>query len=321
MAVLSIVQVALLLVTVVGQVEDCPPWFERLNTTWRGTSVTYCACSSASSDHIVCDQKQQQSSLRLASCVFYDPQADDVVTAACPFLFPKHIIKNNVIPLPQEVSELNAFICGNLSREVKGPLCGKCVNGTGASIYSIGNECVPCSPVNVVYYLLLQYLPTTVIVLVVAVFRPNVTAPPMAHYILFCNTIVLFFKFIVSYYTYFVSSAQNILQLFNKVVLTVCAVWSFDALFFVSPPLCISPHIEGIYKPFIDFLATLYPFILLLLMYIGIELHGRNFKPIVILWRALYRIFVQFYTTWEPNASMIQAFSSLFFYHIPKSSL
>ena len=48
-------------------------------------------------------------------------------------------------------------------------------------------------------------------------------------------------------------------------------------------------------------------------MYIGIELHGRNFKPIVILWRPLHRVFVQFYTTWEPSASMIQAFSSLFF--------
>ena len=129
MAVLSIVQVILLLVTVVGktvQVADCPPWFERVNTTWRDINVTYCACSSTDSFYIKCDQKQKQSSLRLASCVFYDSQADDVVVTGCPFLFPKHKIENNVIPLPQNVSELNTFICGNLSREVKWPLCGKC---------------------------------------------------------------------------------------------------------------------------------------------------------------------------------------------------
>ena len=314
MAVLSIV---ILLVTVVGnteQVGDCPPWFEWVNATWPSTNGTYCACSSTSLDfYIRCDQRQQQSSLRLASCVFYDSQADDVVVAACPFLFPKHMIKNNVIPLPQNVSELNAIICGNLSREVKGPLCGKCVNGTGPSIYSIGNECVPCSPVNVVYYLLLQYLPTTFIVLVVVVFRLNVTAAPMAHYVLFCNMIVLYFKFIVLYFTKFVLSAYYQLQFLSKVVLTLCAVWSFDALFFVSPPLCISPHLEDIYKPFIDFLAILYPFILLLLMYIGIELHGRDFKPIVILWKPFQKILVRFYKTWEPSVSMIQAFSSLFF--------
>ena len=314
MAVLKIVQVVLLLATVIGnteQVEDCPPWFEWANATWPNTTVKYCACSSTSLYHIVCDQKQQQSSLRLASCVFYDSQADDVVVAACPFLFPKHMIKNNVIPLPQNVSELNTYICRSLSREVKGPLCGKCVNGTGPSMYSIGNECVPCSPVNVVYYLLLQYLPTTVIVLVVVVFRLNVTAAPMAHYVMFCNIIVLYFKFIIVYPLSFVSSSTyNVL---SKVVVTLCAVWSFDALFFVSPPLCISPHVEYIYKPYMDFLATLYPFILLLLMHMGIELHGRDFKPIVILWKPFQKMFMRFYTTWEPSASMIQAFSSLFF--------
>ena len=314
MAALSIV---ILLVTVVGnteQVGDCPPWFKWVNATWPNTTVKYCACSSTSLDfYIKCDQRQQQSSLRLASCAFYDSKTDDVVVAACPFLFPKHAIKNNVIPLPQEVSELNTYICGNLSREVKWPLCGKCVNGTGPSIYSIGNECVPCSQVNVVYYLLLQYLPTTVIVLVVVVFRLNVTSSPMAHYVLFCNMIVLYFKFIVSYFTSFVSSAYYLLQFLSKGVLTLCAMWCFDTLFFVSPPLCISPHMEDIYKPFIDFLHTLYPFILLLLMYIGTELHARDFKPIVILWRPFHRYYIRFYTTWGPNTSMIQAFSSLFF--------
>ena len=312
MAALSIV---ILLVTVVGnteQVGDCPPWFKWVNTTWPSTNGTYCACRSTGLNlYIKCDQRHQQSSLRLAACVFYDSQTDDVVVAECPFLFPKLMTKNNVIPLPQEVSELNTYICGSLSREVNGPLCGKCVHGTGPSIYSIGNECVPCSPVNVVYYLLLQYLPTTVIVLVVVVFRLNVTSAPMAHYVLFCNISVLYIKFFVVYPLSFVSSSTyNVL---SKVVLSLCAMWSFDALFFVSPPLCISPHMEDIYKPFIEFLATLYPFILLLLMYIGIELHGRDFKPIVILWKPFHKIFLRFYTTWEPSASMIQAFSSLFF--------
>ena len=220
------------------------------------------------------------------------------------------MIKNNINPLPPKMNELNTTICGNLSREMRRPLCGKCINGTGPSIYSIGNECVPCSPVNVVYYLLLQYLPTTVIVLVMVVFRLNVTAAPMAHYLLFCSILVLHFKFIVSYYTNFISSAYYLLKFLSMVVLTLCAVWSFDALFFVSPPLCISPHMEDIYKLFIDFLATLYPFILMLLMYIGTELHAHDFK---IMWKPFHSYYICFYTAWGANASMIQAFSSLFF--------
>ena len=114
----------------------------------------------------------------------------------------------------------------------------------------------------------------------------------------------------MSYYTNFISRAYYLLKFLSMVVLTPCAVWSFDALFFVSPPLCISPCMEDIYKPFIDFLATLYPFIL---MYIGTELHARDFKPIVIMWKPFPRYYIRFYTTWGANASMIQAFSSLFF--------
>ena len=314
MAVLSIVQVALLIVTLTGktgQEGDCPPWFEMVNTTWTSTNVTYCACSSTFSEYIECDQKQQQSSLTLGSCVFYDSGADDVMAARCNFVFPKLMIKNNVIPLPHEVGELNTTICGNLSRAVEGPFCGKCVNGTGPSLYSIGNECVPCRPVNVLYYLLLQYLPTTVIVLMVVIFRLNVTSAPMAHYVLFCNMVVLYLKSDIAYVMCF--TARSTFNVLSKILLTLSAVWSFDVLFFVSPPLCISPHMEDIYKPFIDFLASLYPFMLLLLMYVGTELHARDFKPIVILWRPLHLISVHLYRTWEPNASIIQAFSSLFF--------
>ena len=67
--------------------------------------------------------------------------------------------------------------------------------------------------------------------------------------------------------------------------------------------------------PLLGTAATLYPFILLLLtyMYIGIELHAHDFKPVVHLWRIIHRPYVRFRRTWDPNASVIQAFAALFF--------
>ena len=59
--------------------------------------------------------------------------------------------------------------------------------------------------------------------------------------------------------------------------------------------------------------ATIYPFILLLLTYGLMQLHTRNFRPVVVLWGVLSRVFVQFYRAWNPSSSMIQAFASLFF--------
>ena len=113
----------------------------------------YCACVTAVDYYTVCDQENQISSLRQASCMFYISDVSNVVAAWCPLFFPKSVIKDNLIPLSRNITELNRFVCGSLSRVDTGPLCGKCTNGTRPSIYSVGNECVPCSGVNIgVFY-------------------------------------------------------------------------------------------------------------------------------------------------------------------------
>ena len=40
--------------------------------------------------------------------------------------------------LPANVNEFNSVVCGNLSREVKSPSCGRCINDTEPSVYSVG---------------------------------------------------------------------------------------------------------------------------------------------------------------------------------------
>ena len=99
----------------------------------------------------------------------------------------------------------------------------------------------------------------------------------------------------------------------GSILLTLNGIWTLDFFYFVSPPLCVSEHMEEIYIPLLDTAATLYPFILLLLTYIGIELHAHDYKPFVDLWRLIHRPFVRFRRTWDPNASVIQAFATLFF--------
>ena len=44
-----------------------------------------------------------------------------------------------------------------------------------------------------------------------------------------------------------------------------------------------------------------------------IELHARDFQPIVILWRPFHRNLVRFRKSWNPNASLVQAFANLFY--------
>ena len=175
-------------------VRECPPWFEWVNTS---DSSGYCACAAVRGSYIDCDQIHQTSYLLQGSCHFYDAESDQIWVSRCPFLFPDDVLQDGMFPLPANVSELNTVVCGNFTREVKGPLCGRCTANTGPSIYSVGSRCVHCSPVNVLYYLLLQYGPSTLIFLLVIIFRPNITSAPMLHYVLFCN-----FTVIISIYNF-----------------------------------------------------------------------------------------------------------------------
>ncbi|CAI8037480.1 hypothetical protein GBAR_LOCUS20960 [Geodia barretti] len=275
-------------------VKECPPWFEWVNTS---DSSGYCDCPSELPNFIHCDERNQRSSISQGSCIFYNRKEDTISATSCLFFFPAHATKNGMFTLPANVSELNSVVCGNLSREVKGPMCGRCTNGTGPSVYSIGTECVPCSPINIFYYFLLQYLPSMVMFLIVIIFRPNITSGPMANYVLFCNFSVIYFRLNLWIFVKPHDAITNV----AKAALTLSAVWSFDALLFVSPHLCISHHMEEFYIPFLEFVATLYPFVLLLLTYAVIEMHRKNFAPVVYLWRLFSRVYVQFYRAWDPK--------------------
>ena len=303
--------------TYAGTVEDFPPWF-----VLEDSSNSQCVCSNPSEHRIQCDQRKQMSYLALGMCAFQDSTTNSTVVAACPYVFPDHLIKDGHIPLPNRSSELNHFICGNLNREIEAPLCGRCTSGTGPSIYSAGSQCVRCSAVNIVYYLLLQYLPTTILFVVVIVFRISITSAPMAHYVLFCNALVFLFRLDIGEYANLIHrSLHKSISVTGNFILILNSMWTLDFFYIVSPPLCVSVHMEEIYIPFLDTVATLYPFILLLLTYVGIELHAHDFKPVVRLWRPFQRTYVRFRRTWDPNASVIQAFATLFFLSYTKFML
>ena len=298
---------------VVGS-EECPPWFTLENTT--GSLFPQCVCSTDDQPWIICNQILQKSYLNLGYCAFQDTATNGTLVAACPYVIPKHLIVDGHIPLPSKVSELNNFTCGNLSRDISFPLCGRCANETGPAIYYFGSKCVPCSAVNILYYLLLQYLPNTIMFLAIIVFRINITAAPMVHYVIFCNTIVLIIGFFSGEYSNIMLSLEHRssnMKYILKLILTMKALWTFDILLFWSPPRCISEQMQDIYTPFLNTLAALYPFLLLLITYAAIQLHAHDCKLVVRLWKLFHRTYVRFRRAWDPNASMIQAFATLLF--------
>ena len=265
----------------------------------------------------MCDQYTYTSYLRLGNCAFQNNATGNTIVGECPYVFPDHLFEEQLLKLPQNIDELNSMICKNLNREVGQSMCGRCVNGTGPSVSSIGSQCVECNALNILYYILLQYLPATIIFLLILLAQIDVTSAPMAYYILYCNAIVICAKTTTGFFTTFMFTKTSYKYLL-RAFLSLNSILSFDPLYYVSPPLCLSAHIEDIDIPYIEMLATLYPFFLLVLAFILIELHARDFKPVVALFRPLHQKLIRFRRSWNPRASLVQSFATIFFISFTK---
>ena len=296
----------------------CPPWFiSYANTTLSNTTQPYshCVCSQHLPFRIICSQETFHSYLTLRNCAFWDNGSNSTMVGGCPYIMPYNISVEMMLELPQDVHALNSFLCTeNLKRNVDNHSsgCGRCADGRGPSVTTVGSQCVECSAVNVLYYCLLQYLPATIVFLLILLVQIDVTSAPMAHYVLFCNALVVYFKMAFGFLTsYAVPGTTN--RYFLRAFLMFNSIWSFSPLYPVSPPLCLSPHIQDIDRPYIEMLATLYPFMLLVLAYMGIELHSRDVRLVVLLWRPLHKRLIRCRRSWNPNASLVHAFATIFF--------
>ena len=256
--------------------------------------------------------KERTSYIRAGCCAFQDEVINNTLVCDCPYLFPSHLMHNGYIRLPGNLTELNMFICGHLTRELGSPLCGRCANDTGPSIYSFGSQCVSCRRLNILYYLLLQYAPATVIFLAIVLLRISFVSPPMAHYILYCNVMHVIIKLFAGFYFLYMSTNTYIVIVI-RLLLTLNSLWTFDPLFFLSPPFCISQNFHEIYIPVLENVAALYPFTLLLLTYILIELYARDCKLVVSMWKVVRSKCGFLFGDWNSDRSLIQAFATLFF--------
>ena len=90
--------------------------------------------------------------------------------------------------LPENLSELNDFICAPLNR--KGYLCGDCIDGFGPSL-SDPNGCYKC-PDNwhgVLLYFTVVLAPVTLFYLIVITFQIGMTSTPITCLILYSQVI------------------------------------------------------------------------------------------------------------------------------------
>ena len=103
------------------------------------------------------------------------------------------------------------------------------------------------------------------------------------------------------------------LRLDMKIVLALYQVINLDFGQVLLPPFCVSSKLKFIDLTFLGYMSAFYPFLLIFMTWLCVNLHGHNFRPLVWLWRPFYRCFVCLRRSWNTKSDIIDAFITFFF--------
>ena len=279
----------------------CPPWFipQRDNTTVE------CRCG-PHTNGIICDPKTCNTSLHIEYCMTYDPVTRTQVGGNCLFESKSEFITI----LPENVSELNHFMCGGFNRE--GQLCGTCKKGYGPALIKYDMQCTKCSTKNYGWalYLLLGFLPITVFYLIIVMFQVSATSGPLNVFIFSAQIIAIAIdtnKIVLTAH-----GSQSWSNVILQILVTFYAIWNLDFFHSTIPPFCVSENITTLHALALQYLPAFYPLLLIVVTYILIELHDRNFRILVWMWRPFHKCLAPLRGSlrWNPKAYIVNTFAT-----------
>ena len=205
-------------------------------------------------------------------------------------------------------NNVNDIMCTNNSR--KGFLCGECMDTAGVAINALFNECAECSELYAVgMYFLLVIIPITVFFVFVFTFHLNFTSSPSLGYIVFCQIFIV----VINQGVY--QSVRNELDVLGQNVfsalLYLYGIWWYP----VSVFSWISPQQEQdkLQMVCLQYAFVFYPLFLLMITYVCIELHTRDFWLVVYLWKPFHKCFAKVRRNWSASDSIIHAYATFLF--------
>ena len=285
-------------------------WF-CFNSTTRAYS---CNQTAALSWHIICSENGPL--LDIGSCATFDGNTRVLSISKCSNEFKVsqyNVSDSNYILLPTVLTELNNYMCSPLNR--KGLVCSECADGFGPSVTSFGQRCVNCSDAwyGVPLFLLLKLVPITVLYLIILAFQISVTSAPMPCFIMYAQTISTVFDLRYSASPLIASTIlknNGTVSVFAKIIDAIYGMFHLDFLHLTIPPFCTSSRLKPIHVAFIGYISLFYPILLIFLTWICVELHGRNFRPLVWLWKPFHGCFVRLRRGWDTKSDIIDVFTT-----------
>ena len=247
--------------------------------------------------------------LMVGYCMTYDKTTQNALLGKCPYHHNNKIIGKDQFNMELNTSfpNLTQFMCDDLLRE--GTLCGKCKNGSGPAVFAQDANCHHCSGHyhGWTLYLFFELFFITIFFLIVIFLHISATSESMNSFVFFCQIIVA----LVSYGSpVYKATLEHISKGLLKFLMTVYGFWNLDFFRQVLPPFCVSANINNLDSLALQYIAAFYPLCLIFITYFCIELHGRNFRPVVCCWAPIHWCYARCRRTWNPQSSTVHVFAT-----------
>ena len=203
---------------------------------------------------------------------------------------------------------LENTLCQEYHRE--GQLCGRCNSNFTPPVYSCTLDCVQCSDYdhNWAKYLAVAFLPLAVFCVIVITFRVSATSGSMNAFVLVSQ----------------VSSTPAILRSVNipthcykaiqcyisQIFISAYGIWNLDYFRLLYEPFCLHPSMTTLQVLALDYAIAIFPLALIVITYSLVELHNRNCRIIVWLWRPFHTWCVRIRRLQNIRTSLIDAFAT-----------
>ena len=272
-----------------------------------------CVCGDWPNGMVFCDQGSQQAFMHVGYCMTFDNETHKIIAGECVQSYFRNDSYRFYYPLPRNASELNDHVCGPFNSE--GTLCGQCKFGftVPAFMFSKQYTCLKNTDASYgwIMYMVSQLLPITVIFVVVIVFGLTIVSAPANGFIFFSQ---------ISDAMININDIQEVFRAqgnstysdgtLTKVVSGFYGIWNLNFFPRLIPIFSLGESVNHLHMAALQYVTATYPLFLVALVYIAIELHARDFRPIVWCWKPFHRCFTWLRRRASPKASIVDAFAT-----------
>ena len=217
----------------------------------------------------------------------------------------------NCVNLKSFVYDSAPTDCASLNRQ--GTLCGQCLDGYTVPAYSYEFRCIRCDSElqNWGLYIVFAFVPLTVFIVIILVFRINVLSPNFNMFVFAAQSVSIPI-FVRSILFSLSQRDENIMQVPSTLILTAYGIWNLDfCRVNVLPDICI--NVIPLHILVLDYLIAIYPMLLMAVAYTIVELYGFGFRPLLYMWKPFHYFFARFRRQWGIQTTIMDAFVTFFF--------